>query len=345
MRTFLSPTQDTTIYQRYPTINTGLDEILEIGKLTRTFDGDVMYASSSVRALINFDIPSAQQYPSNAKYYLHFRIANAKNIKRYQQLNVHLISSSWTEGSGYFYQDVKNAQDGATWSEADYLVNWTVSGSNFISSPSASYIMKAAPIEDIKIDVTNIIAPVVSGSTSLWNGLLIKYPTADELDQNNKGNIKVFSGNTHTIFAPKLEIVWSDQQFQTGSLKPIRNSNVSIIPRNIKEAYTRGEIDKVYLVTRDLYPDKKYDSVQRYRNTYYLPSQSYFRITDDVSGTVLYDFDQYSAISCDVSGSYFVLDTSALEINRYYTVDIKIKSGSLVFFPEFKYTFKVDVDE
>jgi hypothetical protein len=346
MRTFLSSTQDASIYQRYPTNNTGLDEILEVGKTIKPLDGDVMYASSSARALIYFDVPSQQQYPAGAKYYLNLRIANASNIKRYQKLEVYPVSRSWIEGSGYFYQNVRNASDGITWTDASDTQYWATSGSDYITTPSSSYTFTKVPIEDIRLDVTNIIAPVVSGSNQFsWNGLLLKYPTVDELDSTNKGNIKVFSGNTHTVFAPTLEIAWVDQQFNTGSLKPIRGSNISIIPKNLKEAYTSGEIDKVYLVTRDLYPDKKYDAVQRYKNVYYLPSQSYFRITDQVSGVVLYNFDEYSTISCDVSGSYFVLDTSAFEINRYYNIDLKIKSDNLVFFPEFNYTFKVDANE
>lgn len=346
MRTFLSSTQDTTIYQRYPTNNAGLDEILEVGKLVKSLDGDVMYASASVRMLINFDIPSAQQYPTSSKYYLNLRIANAKNVKRYQKLEIYPVSRSWIEGSGYFYQEIKNSQDGATWKDANDTEYWSVSGSDFVTTPSASYTFTNVPIEDIKIDVTSIIAPIVSGSNQVpWNGLLIKYPTTDELDQTNKGNVKVFSGNTHTVFAPNLEVVWNDQEFYTGSLKPIKGGNIAVVPKNLKETYTAGEIDKVYLVVRDLYPDKRYDAVQRYKTTYYLPSSSYFRITDQASGVILYNFDQYSSINCDASGSYFTLDTSALQINRYYNIDIKVKSGSLVFFPEFNYTFKVDSDE
>jgi hypothetical protein len=346
MRTFLSSTQDATIYQRYPTINTGLDEILEVGKLVKSLDGDNMYASGSARLLINFDIPSEQQYPTSSKYYLKLHIANAKNVKRYQKLEVYPVSRSWIEGSGYFYQDVENAQDGVTWQDANESEYWVASGSDYVTSPSASYTLSAVPIEDIKIDVTSIIAPVVSGSNEVqWNGLIVKFPEADETSSINKGNIKVFSGNTHTVFSPKLEVVWNDQEFITGSMKPLRNSNVSIMPKNLKEGYTLGEVDKVYLVVRDKYPDKRYDAVQRYKSTYYLPTSSYFRITDQTSGVVLYDFDQYSGISCDTTGSYFILDTTGLDINRYYTIDLKIRSGSLVFFPEFSYTFKVDTDE
>lgn len=346
MKIFLLPTEDATIYQRYPRNNTGLDEILEIGKNVKSFDTSRMYASSSVRALLNFDIPSNQQYPVNAKYFLNLKIANATKVNRYQELEVYPISASWVEGSGYFYQDVKNSQDGVTWDSINSSVSWSNAGGDYDQTVSGSYVLSKVPIRDIKIDVTSILAPVVSGTNvTPWHGLLVKYPDADEQDSLNKGNIKVFSSNTHTIFAPTLEVNYVDQVFITGSLKRIPNSNLSIISKNLKESYTQGEVDKVYFVVRDKYPDKRFDSVQRYRTQYYLPSESYFRIRDEVSDIVLYDFDQYSAISCDPSGSYMVLNTSQLEPNRFYTVDLKIKSGSLVFYPEFKYTFRVDADD
>jgi hypothetical protein len=345
MRTFLRVTQDATIYERYPTLNTGMDEIIEVGKVIKQLDGPNQYASGSARMLVQFDIPSVQQHPTSSKYYLNLRIANATNVNRYQKLEIYPISQSWVEGSGYFYQDTQNAEDGVTWIDRSDTAAWQTSGSNYTTMLSASYTFLNVPIEDVKIDVTNLIAPVATGSNvTPWNGLIIKFPTTDELNPSNIGNIKFFSGNTHTIFAPKLEIVQADQIFVTGSLKRIPNGNVTIVPKNIKEAYTLGELDKVYLVVREPYPDKKFNSVSRYKNIYYLPSQSYYRIRDQVSDMILYDFDQYSSIQCDVSGSYILLDTSGLEVNRYYTLDLKVKSEGLTFFPEFNYTFKVDSD-
>lgn len=347
MRTFIQASQDATIYQRYPTLNTGLDEILEIGKVINIeLDTNNMYASGSARMLINFDIPSLQQYPSSSKYFLNLHIANAKNVNRYQRLDIYPVSRSWIEGSGYFYQDVQNAQDGATWKNATVNTLWTTSGSDFVTNNvSASYTFSTFPLQDIKIDITNIIQPVVSGSNTIpWNGLLIKFPNADETSSANIGNIKVFSSNTHTVFAPTMEIVYADQTFVTGSLKPIPNNYITIIPKNLKEAYTLGEIDRVYLVVRDPYPDRRFDSKQRYKNTYYLPTSSYYRIRDSVSGIMLADFDQYSAINCDTTGSYFTLDTTTFDVNRYYTVDLKIVTNNITFFPEFKYTFKIDDD-
>jgi len=343
MRTYILPTEDASIYQRYPSTNGGLDEILELGKLVKPLDGSGMYASASVRTLLNFDITSGSNYPSTAKYYLKLYLANGEYVNRYQKIEVYPVSRSWTEGSGYFYQDVKNVSDEITWEKANATTSWSLAGGDFVNTPSASKTLSEFPLQDIRIDVTSIVTPVVSGSnTTPWYGLLLKFPTTDESDTTNTGNIKIFSSNTHTVFSPKLEIVWNDQTFSTGSLKPIPNGNVTILPKNIKEAYTQGEIDKVYFVVRDPYPDKKFDEKQRYRNMYYLPSESYYRIKDQVSGMVLQDFDQYSAISCDVSGSYFVLDTTGMEVNRTYEIDLKVKKNNLVFFPEFNYIFRID---
>jgi hypothetical protein len=346
MKLFLLPTEDTTLYQRYPNNNAGLDEILEIGKNIKPLDADSVYAAAASRVLLNFDVPSDQQYPTTAKYFLNLKIANAENVNRYQQLEVYQVADSWVEGSGYFYQNTKNSQDGATWSVRNTNISWSNAGGDYHLTPSSSHIISKYPVQDIKIDVTNIVAPVVAGTnTNPWQGLLVKFPDTDETSSLNKGNVKVFSGNTHTVFSPALEVSYIDQVFITGSLKPITNSSVTVLPRNLKESYTQGEVDKVYLVVRDRFPDKRFDAVQRYRTQYYLPSESYFRLRDDVSDIVLYDFDEYSAINCDTSGSYFILNTSQLEPNRYYTIDIKIKSGNLTFFPEFKYTFVVDDDD
>jgi hypothetical protein len=345
MRTFIPIKEDASIYQRYPLTNTGLDEVLEVGKVVKSTDGDAMYASGSARILLNIDMPSENQYPTNSLYYLNLKIANAKNVNRYQTLEVYPVSRSWVEGSGYFYQDTQNSEDGVTWTTYNATSNWNSPGGNFVTSTSSLYEMSSVPITDVKINVTNIISSVVRGiNTTPWNGLIIKFPTADEANSKNKGNIKFFSSNTHTIFAPKLEVLYPSQVFSTGSLKPIPNGNVTVIPKNLKESYTIGEIDKVYLIVRDPFPDKRFDAVQRYRSMYYLPSSSYFRITDQVSGVVVYEFDQYSSINCDSSGSYITLDTTSLDIDRYYTIDLKINKNGLVFFPEFNYSFKVDND-
>ncbi len=346
MRTYLIPTKDTTIYERYPTINTGLDEILELGKNKKDADVSNYYASSSARILMSFDISTSSAYPVNAKYYLNLYLANAVDVDRGQQIEVYPITAEWDEGNGYFYPISTQSTKAATWQHAKTTTNWSVSGSSFSTASAASASLTVVPIRDISIDVTSIMAPIVSGSNVIpWNGILLKYPTTDEQDSGITSNIKFFSRDTSTIFAPTLEIVWNDQTFTTGSLKPIPSSNVSILPKNIKQTYTQGEVDKVYLVVRDQFPDKKFDATQRYKNTYYLPTSSYFRIRDEVSDVEIHSFDQYSALNCDASGSFISLDTNGLQANRYYVLDLKVQTATSTFFPEFNYRFKVENDE
>jgi hypothetical protein len=365
MRIFIKTSQDATIYQQYPNLNVGLDEILEVGKLTtspRTGSSDNV--NGAVRSLLNFDGIQEGAYPVDAEYYLNLYLSDAKNINRYQTIEICPVSSSWIEGSGYFYQSVKNVEDGVTWNVANITYNvptfWSIAGGDFTTTVTSSYEFSKIPLtSNVRINITNIIYPLIeglpsdeaiaSGSASAlvppWNGLMIKFPTADETNPNNIGNFKFFSGNTHTVFEPNIEVVWASQIFVTGSLKPLPSSNVSIIPKNIKESYIQNEIDKIYLIIRDKYPDKRFDSTQRYKNTYYLPSESYFRIRDAVSDVELYRFDEFSAVNCDASGSYITLDTRGFNIGRFYSIDLKVKSGELVFFPEFNYTFKIENNE
>lgn len=344
MRTYLNPTKDTSIYQKYPTINTGLDEILEIGKLKK--DSDTNYVSSSVRILMNFDLSTSSAYPANAKYYLNLYLANAVNVDRGQTIEVYPVNAQWDEGSGYFYPISQQSTKAATWQKAKTNTNWSISGSSFVTTTSSFAELTQVPIRDISIDVTNIMASIVAGTNpTTWNGIVLKYPTADENNSEIVSNIKFFSRDTSTIFAPTLEIVWNNQTFVTGSLKPIPSSKLSILPKNLKQSYVQGEVDKIYLVVRDQFPDKRFDAVQRYKNTYYLPTSSYFRIRDEVSDVEIHSFDQYSAINCDTSGSYISLDTTGLQANRFYVLDLKVQTATSTFFPEFNYRFKVENDE
>ena len=53
--------KDATLYEAYPTQNTGLDEVLEIGKRLND-DGDVLLKSRSV---LKFDMSEIEKYKRN----------------------------------------------------------------------------------------------------------------------------------------------------------------------------------------------------------------------------------------------------------------------------------------
>lgn len=331
MRTILTASKDTTLYQAYRNNNAGLDEILEIGKVIDITEptSSTAYATGSVRSLIYFDLPTTASVPATASYFLNLRLANADNVKRNQQILIYQVSRSWDEGSGFFYQDIKNVEDGASWARCTSAVSWSNAGGDFLTgSTSQSVVLSSYPLQDIRVDVTNILQPFVSQSLqNTFYGLALQFPIADEQDSTNKGVIKVFSTQTHTIHQPTLEVVWDTQTVITGSLLAIPSLNVKIVASNIRETYTKGDVDRVNLVVRDQYPLKSFDSVLRYKNKYYLPTSSYFSVVDVQSNTTIIPFDNYSKINTDATGSYVVLDTSPLYRGRFYTLKLKVVNG------------------
>ena len=330
MRLLLTASADTTIYKRYPTINTGLDEIVEVGKVAKPEDLEIAYSSSAARALINFTLPVSGTIPETASFYLNLKIANAQKLPYTQQLDIYEISGSWAEGGGYFVQQIKNPQDGATWSgsNAATSASWVSLGGDYYASPSQSIILSEYPLQDLRIDVSTIMQSVLTNNRS-FKGLLIKFPSASEADMNNEGNIKFFSRQTHTVHEPILEVVWDTNTFSTGSLKTISNTyDIEVVPQNPKETYIRGSKERVRFVVRDKYPRKNFDATLRYKNVYYLPTSSYFSIVDRQAGIVVSPADQFAKLDCDATGSYFVLDTSNLYKNRNYAVNLEIDNGS-----------------
>lgn len=327
MRKFLTASKDATLYQRYPSLNSGFDEILEIGKIARPEDIEIAYSASATRVVVDFNLPATEPLPNNTEYFLNLKIANAQEIASGQQLEVYKISGSWKEGSGYFVQQTKNPQNGATWNQVQSFLSWSNYGGDYYLTPSESVSLEEYPLQDIRLNVSSIIQPVISESLN-WNGLLIKFPTETETDSNNRGIIKFFSKQTHTIYQPTLEIAWDDSVFITGSLKTIPNtSDIKILPRNSKEKYVRGSKEKIRFIVRDLYPTKRFDATLRYKNIYYLPSSSYYSIVDRQANTVIYPADIYSKLSCDATSSFFVLDTTYLYKNRHYSVNLNIDNG------------------
>ena len=326
MRLFLTASADNTLYQRNPTRNAGLDEILEVGKVANPEDLELAYTGSSARALVNFNITNSGSFPSTASYYLNLKIANATKLPFSQELIINKISASWTEGSGYYIQQTVNPGDGSTWRQSNTSVSWSIAGGDY-TTPSQSVLLNEYPLQDLRIDVSSILRPVVSQSLP-WYGLAIAFPSSSETDSVNEGNIKFFSRQTHTIHQPTLEIVWDSSTFVTGSLKQIPNTyDIQVVPKNVKETYVRGSKEKIRLVVRDKYPQKNFNTELRYKNVYYLPTSSYFSIIDRQSGTVVSPADEFAKLNCDATGSHFILDTSNLYRNRYYAVNIDINNG------------------
>lgn len=375
MYKIIYPEKDATIYERFPEKNTGVDQILEIVKNT---DGEFLPDQSSQyetwedtynsRILIKFDINTISSSISrgkigiNSKYYLSMFCVEGESLNTDYTLYAYPISGSWVNGNGSYYNkpETKNGVSwkfsqgklsNIIWPTESYSSGVTGSwisypgGANWYTSSlylgSQSFSMSEP---DIRMDITNMVNGWISGSI-VNDGLILKYSESDEQSSTILGSLKFFSKETHTIFIPRLEILWSNESFDgTSSLSEVNTgSKYTCYPTNLKDTYRSGELQKIKLNVRPLYPSRDFGTGSIYNSpSYRLPSASYFSIRDISSGIDLIPFDYFgSKIGCDTNGNYLYLDTESFLPERYYELRIKVESPDEVKYFSDSYYFKI----
>ena len=141
------PTKDTTIFEHSASMNTGIDEILEMTKIISASHptlGDKVYNS---RILMQFDIQSISQSiqdniigTEDLKFYLNMYISEANDLPHSYGLEARPLSQSWemgigranhypetTEGASWTYRAGEDA--GLPWTTGSWAANssgsWT----------------------------------------------------------------------------------------------------------------------------------------------------------------------------------------------------------------------------
>jgi hypothetical protein len=198
--------------------------------------------------------------------------------------------------------------------------------------------------DDVRMDVTNLVKLWVSGSVPN-NGFVVHHGLINEADTLDYGVIKFFSKETNTIYEPKLELVWDDSSFLTGSLSPVTGSaqeGYKVVISNLKNEYVNNTKVKIRLKGRDMYPSKTFDRTFSYDQVKYLPSGStQYQIEDYITGEAIFPFGNYTKVSCDSTSNYFIMDLSTLSINRTYRLKIKIIESGISTIVDDKYIFEI----
>ena len=180
MHYFTFAEKDTTLYQNTGSMNTGLDEVLEIRKEVSD-TGDTINVS---RVLIRFDITQISASIvdgtiTNPTYYLNLYDAKSSNLNISQSIYAYPVSQSWvmgqgrsydnpitTEGASWDYKD--GATDGSIWGEVSSSGGTWISGSGYEASQSLTHTTV-----DLRMDVTDIMNKWLSGSIAN-DGFMIK---------------------------------------------------------------------------------------------------------------------------------------------------------------------------
>jgi hypothetical protein len=194
------------------------------------------------------------------------------------------------------------------------------------------------------MDVTDIVKKWVTGSGKLVNdGFILKF--GEEIETSNDGlvSLKFFGVDSNTIYVPRLNIIWDDQSFVTGSLTSA-NFDDMVLNVKLKKYYSETEKAKIRLYANRRFPQKNYTTQSYQITNYYLPSSSYYEIRDAYTDEVVLPFDiSGSKISCDSDGNYFNLWMNSFQPERFYRVVIKVEEdgGDVVKLFDNNYYFKV----
>jgi len=358
--------RDTTLYSGGTTasINTGLDEILEINKNVNQ-SGTV---SNISRILIDFDYTTISEsiqsgkIPSTAKFYLNLYDATSEEVEAEQSIFVHMVSgSAWKQGTGKLDHSPVTS-DGVTFQYRDHenKTPWVstsvlTDGGSWWLNKTGQYAVSSSYAltfdrKDIRADVTDLVKNHIYSSSVYPNrGFIVKRKslhtgsidfsynpggdaTQDESSSDRLGNLKYFSRETHTIYPPKLEVVWDDSSFSTGSLSPLSSTDLErlkIYFKNLRTEYKESSVTKLRLVGRELYPTTAFATTPSELSVKYLPSSSvFYSVKDADTEETIIPYGTGSIVSCDSTGNYFNLWMNGLQAERSYRFCLKVVSGS-----------------
>jgi hypothetical protein len=364
------PTQDATLYSAYPSMNTGLDEIIEAttnfktgslqleGDLPQTsrfliqFDSaDMAYVSSSLIRTASFDV--------NLKVF----VANVEGIDTDTVVLANAVSQSWNMGTGRFLSNPE-VTNGCSWvwrnesGSQSWLTSSFGSGSTGFYSPnntpgggvwwianSASQTFSYRSDLDLNFPVKEIVKQWNSGSWNNYGFIVRQDPSQEFLPlPDNQITLKYFSVDTHTIYPPCLEFKWNDFSFNTGSSTQtvITGSNIYVSLDNNQGYFYSESVQRFRINARPQFPARSFQTSSIYTTQYYLPPGSLYAIKDLDTNEYVVDFDStYTKISADFSSSYFDLYMNGLEPQRYYTILIQTTSGGSTIVLDNNYSFKV----
>lgn len=200
---------------RFTGSNQGKSEILDLFVLP---ENSSSATNGKSRALLYFDTTSLSSsiadglIPSSSVEY-RLKLVNSPHYETVPQsfdLYVYPLSRSWDEGRGLSNFDEGLKDSGySNWNSATSTTQWSVSGSDFIQSISASQHFDDGT-ENLDVDISNIMYAWLTGGLQN-NGLVIKYSNSDESGSNTLYVKKFFS--RHALVPerlPRVESRWTN---------------------------------------------------------------------------------------------------------------------------------------
>ncbi len=375
----LFPLQDTTLYSFYPTMNTGIDPIIEVGNLNtninpvpQVFRYLIQFDQSDINEAVDNKIKNTE-FSSSLKTY----ISNAQGVIFDTKLEVFPISGSWNNGNGT-YLDSPFTTNGASWKNQTFEGGQEWATSSFSSYVTASwsgsnnrggatwytgssdpnntnlYVTQSFQLrsqKDLNIPVTDIVKVWYSSSKSIGgytnienNGFIVKWEESIEFNQADaiQPILQYYSVDTNTIYPPVLELKWDDQIFTPGTLPEIATTDFYAALDSNPGIFYPESVNRFRINVRPDYPARIYLTSSLDTVNYYLNDSSMYSVKDLDTNETLIDFDpEFTKISCDNISNYFDIYMNGLQPERYYKILIQTTISGSTIVKDDDYYFKV----
>ena len=317
--------RDTTIYEQYPERNTGIDQILELEKITsgslnsstgfidsNTYNSRILIdfgseVSALAQSITDGDVPTINNTNiTSASIFLNLHASDASDLLQSYTIKAYPISESWDNGAGYT-DDTPKSKVGSSWynrsgdAVAQNVVTWNTNSAHSKNTSrgatnstgggtwiTGSGYEASQSFQNQSPDIRINVTDIVKQ----WvdndidnNGFIIKRPYSDEISGNLGGSIKFFGRESHTIFVPRLEVCWDDQS--TTLTTGITSDTYVPYFKNIKSEYRTSEIARFRVGVRPEFPIKSYATSSWYVTEDLLPVSSSYEIIDSVTNDVI----------------------------------------------------------
>ena len=373
------PLQDASIYSFYPTMNTGIDSIIEVGNLNvninpvpQVFRYLLEFDQDEINSVIDSRV-GGTQFSSSLKCF----VANAQGVNFNTNIEVYPISGSWNNGTGT-YLDSPFTTNGVSWKNQTFeggqqwslngwgtyvTASWSGSnnqgGATWYTGSNDPYNTNIEAIQsftlrsqkDLNVPVTDIVkvwyssSKSIGGYTNIVNdGFMVKWEEPLEFMTASaiQPIMQFYSVDTNTIYPPQLEIKWDDQSFETGSLPPIQTTDMYVALDSNPGVFYSESINRFRLNVRPEFPTRTFQTSSIDTINHYLPSGSLYSVKDLDTNEVLIEFDnEFTKISCDEQSNYFDIYMNGLQPERYYKILIQTEVSGSTIVKDDNYYFKV----
>ncbi len=127
----------------------------------------------------------------------------------------------------------------------------------------------------------------------------------------------------------------SSVNFTSSSLSPVNTSQpFTAVIQNIPSTIKAGDLVRINVFARQQFPIKNFNrqtQFTQFLTPQYLPTSSYYSIKDNETEQIILDFDNYTQISCDPNGNYFLLDTTSYPQERYFRLLIRVEDNGTIY--------------